>query len=198
VQANWALSGYITGTIATSVFSLTYLAAGNKGKRILLATALVLALMVTSVAHYPSVVGLTADFDPTQRLKGWQQLGEEVTGIYAQMSVNRPVFIVSDRYQVASELAFYVKGHPVTYCVNLGRRMNQYDLWPGFQDKIHHNAIFIRTGDTGIPEKFSLAFERVEKKVFTAYTKKHGKIRDYSLFLCYNFQGLEEEKPKTY
>ena len=77
--------------------------------------------------------------------------GEEVSTIYEQMSSRRPVFIFSDKYQVSSELAFYVKGHPVTYCINLGRRMNQYDFWPGFDNLLHYDAIFVRTGDGRIP-----------------------------------------------
>jgi undecaprenyl-diphosphatase len=126
---------------------------------------------------------------------GWKELGREVSEVYEEMSDTHPVFIFSDRYQISSELAFYVKGHPITYCVNLGRRMNQYDLWPGFADRVGHNAIFVRSGDADIPERIASAFGKVEKRVFTAYTKKHAKIRDYSLFLCYDFKGLPEEKP---
>jgi hypothetical protein len=132
------------------------------------------------------------------RLRGWRELGAEVTGIYQQMSLRHPVFIFSDKYQIASELAFYVHGHPVTYCVNLNRRMNQYDLWPGFNNLTGYDAIFVREGDTQLPEKIASVFGRVEKKVFTAYTKQHVKIRDYSLFLCYDFKGLAEDKPERF
>ncbi len=136
--------------------------------------------------------------DPASRLTGWRELGENVSDIYEQMSVAHPVFIFSDAYQVSSELAFYVKGRPITYCINLGRRMNQYDFWPGFNDLLHYDAIFVRTDDSGIPEKVKAAFGKVEKKVFTAYTKRRTKIRDYSIFLCYDFKGLREEKPEAY
>ena len=54
------------------------------------------------------------------------------------------------------------------------------------------------TGNVTVPEKVAAAFQKVEKKVFTAYTKKHAKIRDYSIFLCYDFKGLDQEKPGTY
>lgn len=114
------------------------------------------------------------------------------------MSLTHPVFIFSDKYQVSSELAFYVKGHPTTYCINLDRRMNQYDLWPGFNNLVHYNAIFVRVGDAEVPEKVSAAFRKVEKKVFTTYTKKHSKIRDYTIFLCYDFSGLKRERPETF
>lgn len=198
VQANWALTGYITGIIAFSAFCMKRFLSESKGKKNLIAATVILSLIITSIAHYPSLLNLPARLDPTTRLTGWKELGTEVSMIYEQMSSNKPVFIFSDRYQVSSELAFYVKGHPVTYCINLDRRMNQYDLWPGFDGLIHSDAIFVRTGDATLPEQVAEAFYKVEKKVFTAYTKKHAKIKDYSLFLCYDFRGLKEVKPETY
>jgi membrane-associated phospholipid phosphatase len=198
VQANWALPAYITGIVAFSVYYLKKLLRDGKWWRIMAAIALVIAFIVTSLAHYPETLNLPVTLDPTARLVGWKELGSEVSALYEQMSLNNPVFIFSDRYQVSSELAFYGKGHPVTYCINLDRRMNQYDLWPSFHMFIHYHAIFVRTGDGAIPEKVAAAFHKVEKKVFTAYTKKHAKIRDYSIFICYDFKGLTEERPRTY
>jgi undecaprenyl-diphosphatase len=198
VQANWALPGYITGIAAFSAFYARGFVTAGRGKKILIATAVSLSLFVTAAAHYPSLLKLPVPLDPSSRLDGWKELGDEVTVVYEQMSRNRPVFIFSDRYQVASQLAFYVKGHPVTYCVSLGRRMNQYDLWPGFSSYLHYDAIFVRTGEKAAPEAITAAFEKVEKKVISAYTKKHEKIRDYSIFLCYDFRGLKEEKQETY
>jgi 4-amino-4-deoxy-L-arabinose transferase-like glycosyltransferase len=198
VQANWALPGYLSGIVAFSAFYLKRIHSEGKGIKILIAAAVLLAVIITAMAHYPSILNLPVKQDPTSRLCGWKDLGVEVTKIHKQMSVNRPVFIFSDRYQVSSELAFYVKGHPVTYCINLGRRMNQYDLWPGFSKMLHYDAIFVKTGDAEIPEKVAAAFSKVEKRVFKAYTKKLIKIRDYSIFLCYDFKGLKEEKPENY
>jgi undecaprenyl-diphosphatase len=198
VQANWALPGYLSGIVAFSAFYLKRIHSEGKGIKILIAAAVLLSVIITAMAHYPSILNLPVKQDPTSRLCGWKALGVEVTKIHKQMSVNRPVFIFSDRYQVSSELAFYVKGHPVTYCINLGRRMNQYDLWPGFSKMLHYDAIFVKTGDAEIPEKVAAAFSKVEKRVFKAYTKKLIKIRDYSIFLCYDFKGLKEEKPENY
>ncbi len=197
VQANWALPGYITGIISFSEFYKNFYS-GERSKKFLITLTLLLSLIVTSVAHYPSILNLSVKKDPTGRLRGWKDLGVEVTRIYEDMSREVPVFIFSDRYQISSELAFYVKGHPITYCVNLGRRMNQYDFWPGFNTMLHHNAIFVRIGDSQLPEKVANAFEKVEKKVITAYAEKNKKIRDYSLFLCYDFKGIKEEKIRSY
>lgn len=198
VQANWALPGYITWVIAFSSYYMSRFYTLGKAMQILIVSALVLSLAVTSVAHYPSVVNLPIKLDPTARLRGWQELGEEVTKIYKEMSATRPVFIFSDTYQVSSQLAFYVQEHPVTYSINLGRRMNQYDIWPGFQDFIYYDAIFVSVGDNMFPVELAPAFRKVEKRVLKAYTKKHVELREYSIFLCYDFKGLKEEKPVTY
>ena len=196
VQANWALPGYITGILSVSTFSEKFYFRG-RGKMILIATAVLLSVVVTAFAYYPSVLNLSVKKDPTSRLRGWKEIGAEVTKIYEEISKERPIFIFSDRYQVSSELAFYVKGHPFTYCINLGRRMNQYDLWPGFNNLLHHDAIFVRIDDTRLPEKVADAFARIDKRLFTVYDK-NKKIRDYSIFLCYDFKGIKEEKPGTY
>jgi 4-amino-4-deoxy-L-arabinose transferase-like glycosyltransferase/membrane-associated phospholipid phosphatase len=199
VQANWALPGYITGIIAFSVYSIKRFYSEGKSMKIFIVTAVLLSVIATSVGHYSSLLSLPGKMDPTNRIRGWKELGTEVTKIYEGMSAIRPTFIFSDGYQMSSELAFYVKGHPVTYCINLGRRMNQYDLWPGFNNLLHYDAIFVRIGDAVLPDQIAHAFEKVEKRVFTVYTKeKSRKIRDYSLFLCYDFKGIKEEKPGSY
>ena len=198
VQANWAMPGYITGIIAFSAFYLKEWNPLRTWRTIVISAAVLLALSVTAAAHYPSALNLPVRLNPAARLYGWKDLGTEVSKVYEEMSSRGPVFIFSDKYQVASELAFYVKGLPVTYCINLDRRMNQYDLWPGFQNLIHYDAIFVRTGDASIPDIVAEAFHKVEKKVITVYTKKRVKIRDFTLFLCYDFKGMEERKPETY
>ncbi|HYA11727.1 MAG TPA: glycosyltransferase family 39 protein, partial [Thermodesulfovibrionales bacterium] len=196
VQANWALPGYITGIFSFSVFSKKVFTEG-KGKMMLISTAVLLSVVVTALGHYPSILNLSAEEDPTSRIRGWKELGSEVTKVYEEMSERGPVFIFSDSYQVSSELAFYVKGHPITYCIDLDRRMNQYDLWPGFYDLLHYNAIFVRIEKTKVPENVASAFGNIEKRLFRV-SANNEKIRDYSLFLCYDFKGMKEEKPGTY
>lgn len=198
VQANWALFGYIAGIIAFSFYYMKRLYSDGKGVKILIVLALILSLVITSVAHYSTILNFPINKDPTKILRGWKELGEEVTRINEEMSATRPVFIFSDSYQVSSQLAFYIRGHPTTYCINLGRRMNQYDLWPDFHDLLHYNAIFVSTGDNIFPEKLIPSFQKVEKRAFKAYTKKHVHLRDHSIFLCYDFKGLKKEKPIKY
>lgn len=216
VQANWAMNGYITGIIA---FSQYFLGARQRVKtdhpsritRYVLFAGIGLALFVTAIAHYPAVVKLPPKLDPSSRLRGWDELGMEVNRIYSALygPARDNVLIFSDSYQVASELAFYVKGHPKTYAINLGRRMNQYDLWTDMNsdatgirkrrdflpDTI--NGIFVKIGDADIPPEVAKSFDKHTRDVLKVYERGHL-LREYSIFTLYNFKGLRTEKPETY
>lgn len=208
VQANWAMHGFITGII---VFSGYYLNPSrfNTSKIAVIFTAvgIIIALFVTAITHYPSAINLPLKLDPTSRLRGWSKLGGEVSGIHSLLSKNSQVIIFSDSYQVASELAFYVKGQPETYCINLGRRMNQYDLWPDIHSRIGEikkrhadmniSFVFVRIGNTDMPPEMTGAFDCFEKRVVTVYDKKNI-LREYSIFICYNFRGLKTPKPERF
>lgn len=201
VQGNWALTGYITGIISFSKYYLDNLKNHNKPEKIFISIALIIPIIITSLAHYPDFINIPAFMNPTIRLQGWKGLGEEVSKIYDEMSNKGKVFIISDRYQISSELAFYVKGHPVTYCINFGRRMNQYDLWKSFENLIDYNAILVMPGNANLHKfnkEFKDRFERVEKRVYKAYTKKNQKIKDYTIYLCYGFKGYKQQKPDSY
>ena len=54
------------------------------------------------------------------------------------------VFFFSDAYDVTAALAFYIPGRPVVYCADFGRRLSQYDLWPGPQEKQGWDAVYVR------------------------------------------------------
>ncbi len=208
VQANWAMHGFITGII---VFSGYYLNPSrfniSKIAVIFTAVGIIIALFVTAITHYPSAINLPLKLDPTSRLRGWSKLGGEVSGIHSLLSKNSQVIIFSDSYQVASELAFYVKGQPETYCINLGRRMNQYDLWPDIHSRIGEikkrhadmniSFVFVRIGNTDMPPEMTGAFDCFEKRVVTVYDKKNI-LREYSIFICYNFRGLKTPKPERF
>ena len=215
VQANWAMTGYITGIVAFARYFLN--PEGRKGgdhisrrARYGMYAAVGLALLVTVVAYYPSIVKLPPRLDPSSRLRGWDELGREVDKACSVMGGqgSSKILIFSDSYQVASELAFYVKGHPTTYAINLGRRMNQYDLWPDMNsdaaairgdgvlpDTI--NGIFVKIGIADIPPEVARAFDEYERDILRVYERGYL-LREYSIFMLRDFRGLRTGKPGTY
>jgi len=197
VQANWALTGYITGLIAFSTVFISKWNTIKKSVKWTLIAGIFLSLITVAVAHYPAALKLSTKMDPTSRSRGWKELGREVSRVSEELSKKGQFFIFSERYQVSSELAFYVKEQPITYCVNLGRRMNQYDLWPGFYTFINFNAIFVTINDVQLPEAIETAFDRCDKQLFTAFSQEK-KLREYSLFTCYGFKGMSQKGISSY
>lgn len=197
VQANWALTGYATGFIAFSAHYIRDIASSRRSIKVLSAAAVLLAFTVTVVAHLPSLPGLPPEKNPVKKLMGWQELGKETDRLYAEISSAGPVFVFSDSYQVAGELAFYMKDKPVTYCINLGRRMNQYDLWPGFEKLIGYNALFVMEDDQDMPETVAAAFLRYEKTTVMLRTKMNRTMK-FTVFKCYDFRGIKTRQAETY
>ncbi|MEK6529145.1 MAG: glycosyltransferase family 39 protein, partial [Nitrospirota bacterium] len=168
VQANWAMFAYVTAIIASADFFLEKQTI-KKGMKIFLSISVIMAFFVTLISHYPQVVNLPVKQDPTSRLKGWREIGIKTGEVYNSMisSGSKKVFIFSDKYQVSSELAFYVPDKPATYCVNLGSRMNQYDIWGGFNKLLGFSAIFVRTDNSNFPDELKSAFDSYEAEKFT-------------------------------
>ncbi|MBI5196825.1 MAG: glycosyltransferase family 39 protein [Nitrospirae bacterium] len=196
VEANWATPAYLTAFIAFSLFFLNRDTI-KKGTKIFLILAVTMAFSVTLISHYTDILNLPSKKDPTSRLKGWKELGQETGKIYNDLSLRGDVFVFSDSYQVTSELAFYTPGRPRTYCVNLGRRMNQYDIWGGFDKLTGKNAIFVKIGAYDLPAGLKGTFNSFERQEFIA--KRNDKVlREYSIFKCYGFKGLPPSGTESY
>ncbi|GAB5045939.1 glycosyltransferase family 39 protein [Thermodesulfovibrio sp. TK110] len=194
VQANWAMPAYIPFLIVIAYVFVCRL------YRKLVLSAVLIAIVFTVFNHTLPYLNLSEKFDPSQRLKGWKELGLKVSEIKGELEKTGKVVIFSDRYQISSELAFYTKGNPSVYCINLGRRMNQYDLWQSINSELNGtvHGVYVVYGVRSTPElDVSSAFERCDSEHFTVY-KKRVKIRDYTIFRCYNFKGMKINLPETY
>jgi undecaprenyl-diphosphatase len=202
VQANWAAPAYIAAAIAAAIWqrqsSRRAVRAGRaRNARTLFAVALVTGLLVTFVGHFPASLAwlgapLPPRLDPTRRLSGWKDLGRRVGDVYLEMSKTRPTFMLSDSYQTASELMFYVPGHPQAYNIALGRRMNQFDVWGGTAEVIGWDAIFVTASSDDPPLEVTRSFNGIERHpVNEAAVHAEGRVaRPWSIFRCYGFKGF--------
>jgi membrane-associated phospholipid phosphatase len=211
VQANWAAPAYYTGIILTvAVLDKKYKEAISEKEKKKIAIYTWSSILVTGLLvlliHNPDYlakinVPIKAKYDVTKRLRGWQELGNEVSLINSDMltaPIKSPVFIFSDSYQVASELSFYVSGKPETYCIDLGRRMNQYDLWGGWDKLIGWNAIYVVDNNLEINKIVSRSFTTCELEKQVPIYLYNEKIREFSIYKCYNFKGLTIEPITEY
>lgn len=198
---NWAAPSYFTAFI---VAVAVVWEKGWRGttKRWVLASALLLGT-ITSFFTYNldmlRALGLGANIRaediPTSRLKGWRQLGTEVGKLLPELGREK-TFIISDKRQIASELAFYVEGHPKVYVLNLtGLVKSQYDLWEGFENRVGFNALYVTKLGRRPPDRFAKTFDSVEEiKQVKVYTGKEF-VKGYSIFHCQGFRGLD---PRTH
>ena len=194
VQANWPAAAYPTLALIAAGALLErgprLGEAARRRERRLLAAAAGLALLASAVGHAPAVLGIPPRLDPTARLQGWQELGAAVGAVWRQMPVPERTFLVSDRYQITSELAFYVPERPPAYNVNLGRRLNQYDFWEGPESRLGWDAIFVREGVGELDERLAGAFDRTEGPSVVEVRRGGRVVRAFALYRGYGFRGL--------
>jgi undecaprenyl-diphosphatase len=193
VQANWAAAAYPSLALATAGLLLERRAILAPGSRLaqtrLLAGALVVALAMTVAGHATERLGLPRQLDPTIRLRGWDELGQAVGAAVEAMPDPRRTFLVSDRYQVTSELAFYTPGRPPAYNFNLGRRLNQYDLWEGPDTRLGWDAVYVKEGRGPLDERVRAAFDRVDPPTVVEIRRGERIVRAFSVYRGYGFRG---------
>lgn len=130
VEANWPALAYIAATVvfATHMSSRAW----GRWSRV----ALTLAGFMSGVTYLNTFVPLVpvpARADPVARSAGWDELTDIVQlELQRRASPGRRLWVATDRYQEASELAFHLPGKPRTFALNLTSRPNSYDYWPGF------------------------------------------------------------------
>ncbi len=207
VQANWAIAAYVTALPACvmafhELWERT-LERGLGGWRKALAAAAVIAVYMgmagTVVAYCPWLLeplGARRILwgPPYNRVTAWAELGRKVSEVKKEMEAGGqgrgPVFVMSDTYQITSELAFYTEGQPFTYNMDTGtRRMNQYDLWDGFSGLKGRDAVYVKGGDAGLKKETGAAFESCTKTLFPIYYKGML-LKEFSIFRCRGFRGL--------
>jgi len=153
--------------------------------------AIVLAVGMTVALHDPALfvrLGLQSSADPLARLKGWQALARAVETLAVQMP--RAPFLLSGRYQISSELAFYVRGQPQTFNINLGRRLNQYDLWDGLPALAGHDAIYIQPEDAELPQALRAIFQHCDEGKPVIIEELGRELKRFYLFPCQGFSGV--------
>jgi undecaprenyl-diphosphatase len=193
VQANWAVAAYPSLALATAGLLLERRAglatAPRRAQTRLLVGALVVALAMSAAGHVTAELGLPRRLDPTARLRGWKELGRAVGAAVERMPDPRRTFLVSDRYQVVSEVAFYTPGRPPAYNFNLGRRLNQYDLWEGPDARRGWDAVYVTEGLGPLDERVLAAFERVDPPTVVEIRRGEQLVRVFSLYRGYGFRG---------
>ncbi|MFD2034924.1 ArnT family glycosyltransferase [Belliella marina] len=136
--------------------------------------------------------------DPMNRLAGYSEMGHRIDFLKDSLQLEKS-FIFSDSYHTSSEMAFYTQDNPQTYNINLGRRKNQFDLWPGigqFEGK-GYAGIYI-TREPAIQETVTSGFDQLllEEKFHTIY--RGDTVKTYILAIFQNLNHIEEIETNYY
>lgn len=142
-----------------------------------------------------------AKFDPTSRLRGWSKLAAVDELLAHEMALGRDPFIMTDDYQLASQIAFYCPSHPQVFCAQsaLGKRQSQYDIWP---NPIRDAALFVGrpciyvgqldsriTGGAGS----RAALPHLRKIATIEYFMRDLRYQVWPVFVCDAFAGFSDD-----
>jgi 4-amino-4-deoxy-L-arabinose transferase-like glycosyltransferase len=196
INPNWIIVIYPAAILATAHTFSHFIQ--QKKLRILFSSGiglgflLCLVLLFSNVIHYTGLPN-SARLDPAARLKGWQQLAELVDQSRSNMPQDKPYFIFGQRYQTASETAFYLPDHPRTYCASSFPLQNQYDMWGGSKELIGQNALLVirvkYENHLVVPDHIRKSFREIQPGEIQHFTINNSIIRYYQVWYCYDFQG---------
>ncbi len=105
------------------------------------AAGLVFSLIIFLEPYYP-LINIKISKSPIKDVLGWKKLGHYVGRELAAHKKDN-LLIAARRFQMASELAYYVRERPQTYSFNYFIRDNEYAFWNNFNDKKGRNFLYI-------------------------------------------------------
>lgn len=212
IYGNWPAPAYLTAFILIAALYSPGQVGEHVGKtektasryrlwRFGVGLAFLVSTLLSAQLLYP-ILPFRVALDRTAReTKGWDTLGEIVDREVRGMQRPEQTFIFGLRYQLASELAFYMKGQPRTVSINRWSRPNVYDFW--FTDKmlLGQDAVGIfehKPVITVLPE----VFERVDPVVTVRLRRTgpwFGEETVHTLYMarCYGFKGGLAWVPKN-
>jgi undecaprenyl-diphosphatase len=203
VYGNWPAAGYLTGIVLIAAMHSTGRSAFRGGSNRIWLISVCIAYLVTVPVLiqvvYPALP-LPAKLDRTAReTVGWDTLGQAVNETMQSMPDKKNTFIFGLRYQLASELAFYVPGRPRTVSINRWSRPNVYDFWFNDTMLIGQNGIGI-TEHKEYAELLNMLFNRVELDREVPIFRDspwlgRERVTTFYIFRAYGFRGGQRWQP---
>ncbi|MFN7954726.1 MAG: glycosyltransferase family 39 protein [bacterium] len=206
VQANWAVPAYLAAGVSAG-WVLDQAIPALRGRRrqamrrlaaaCVAASLMVSALMGSAGLAQDFFEGLPGRLDPTARLRGWRGFGLHVGRVLeAWRAEGAAPLVFVNQYAKASELAFYVPGHPRVYSVRLDRRYEQYDLWNDLATVPAGAAALYVGGSGGIHPGVAFAFEDCRELPAYRDPSDNQWLGTQRLFRCEGFRGFPEWFPQ--
>jgi len=186
VHPNWSAPFYSTGFVLLGAWAAGALEGPTRLRGWFRPGLGVGFLLVALTYAFPIAARYTplggSRIDPTARIRGWSELGESVGRVLARSDRSGPTFVVALDRQVASELAFYVPGHPVTFHWSDGPVTSQYHLWPPPLDRLGEDALIV-VSQEALPDALTACFQETVPLDGAGAPLGSSARRTYRLFL---------------
>ncbi|MEZ6318854.1 MAG: glycosyltransferase family 39 protein [Phycisphaerales bacterium] len=137
VEGNWAIAACASLVAPAAWLIVDGVARRDLAVRVLWGLAIVCGVGVNlALPALPAIsrVGRLGARIPVHRMTGMRDHAADAQRWLDALrdQTGREPFVVSEHYGRASQLAFYLPGHPTVYCASalVGGRKTQYDLWP--------------------------------------------------------------------
>jgi hypothetical protein len=193
----------------------------------LAAVAVAVALLMTAFAIDSDLLHVfgfnLARHDPSDRLRGWKSATAAVENLRHdwEAKLGEQLFLIADDRDRASEVSFYLRdkrlaapGHPPVYLVESQDLLNQFSLWPRYDEFVTdtsqktpsedqpyseggvnlftgRSALFIRDGEHGsLVHNIRAAFASADPIALLQVTRYGKPIRTWRIFLCRHYRTL--------
>lgn len=194
VEANWPAPFFLAAIplIAGGCLGKTPLRLPPRIRPRNLVTASIVGAIFIAILGWiitdPRVHGRRIDI--AARLRGWKDLASAVDAVrLSSPQPDRTFVIVIGSRILASELAFYLPGHPRVYLWEAedGPR-SQYSIWGGPQDKQGYDALVVMNpGPHPPPPAICSAFRRIEDRGVARVPVGNGRQHAHRLWLGSHF-----------
>lgn len=187
VKMNWLAPPYLSALPVAVYFVL------NSKSRFLKAYAkfaLAFSISLTIAAHI--LIFLPGfGFGKGDTIHGWRELAFRVEQTRIEMAGDGAYFICGYEYKTASELRFYLPGHPETVSDNIvGKNGLQYDFWCDPDTLIGENCIFVYDKRNSYGGDLNHFFEKIEGPEIVNIQRGGRKITDFYIYKCHDYRGI--------
>ena len=213
-ELNWPAASYFAGMILLSGVVLRQWHSPDARRRrdwrgwttaAVIWGAALTALLMNIDKLYPLMGPKLVRREPTAiKLRGFEDRGEVVQRAVdaLQQETGLEPMVVTNRYDTSSSLSFYMPGpppHPFVFCImSLMDRGNQYDLWPGPDERRDGKLVWAgrpaivvgRFTDEQVKKFLEPAFERLDRPIEEPLHYRGMVIRNIVYYRGYGFRGF--------
>ncbi len=139
-EPNWQAPAYLSAILLAASSDRV-----SMRSRIFFRAAIALGAAMTILIYihaFHPFIPIDPGLDATGAGFGWDALAAHVAAVRAAsprqvVSPSAVTWVAGERYQEASELAYHLADHPVTFSINVGGRPSEYDFLPTFAECAH-------------------------------------------------------------